>query len=124
MKYFANALTLTLACLMGYAVGAHAQQGGGAKADPVVVDSEHYKLEFENDRVRVLRVSTAPGEPSVMHFHPDSAIISLSGHKTRMTTPDGKFHEVQAKAGSVGWQSAGSHLPLNVGDKRTEVIVI
>jgi hypothetical protein len=34
-------------------------------ADPVEVDAKHYKVEFENDRVRVFRVSYGPGERSV-----------------------------------------------------------
>jgi quercetin dioxygenase-like cupin family protein len=39
----------------------------GSADDPVRVDSKHYKVEFENDRVRVVRISYAPGERSVMH---------------------------------------------------------
>ncbi|MFQ5845458.1 MAG: hypothetical protein ACE5JG_10785, partial [Planctomycetota bacterium] len=37
--------------------------------DPVTVDPKHYKLEFENDQVRVLRISYGPHEKSVMHEH-------------------------------------------------------
>ena len=29
-------------------------------ADPVIVDSNHYKVEFENDQVRVLRIKYGP----------------------------------------------------------------
>ena len=39
-------------------------------ADPVEVNPRHYKVEFEKDRVRVLRISYWPGEKSVMHEHP------------------------------------------------------
>jgi hypothetical protein len=35
--------------------------------DPVKLDPDHYKVEFENDRVRVLRVNYGPRERSVMH---------------------------------------------------------
>jgi len=40
-----------------------------ATRDPVVVDSTHYKVEFENERVRVLRVHYAPRERGAMHEH-------------------------------------------------------
>ena len=34
-------------------------------ADPVHVDSKHYTVEAENDRVRVLRVKYGPREKSI-----------------------------------------------------------
>ncbi len=40
--------------------------------DPVKVDSKHYKVELENDQVRVLRINYGAGEKSVMHEHPGS----------------------------------------------------
>src|SRR5882762_9705579 len=44
-------------------------------ADPVKLDPKHYKVDFENDRVRVLRISYGPREKSVMHSHPDSMAV-------------------------------------------------
>ena len=44
--------------------------------DPAKVDAKHYKLEFENDQVRVLRITYGPGEKSVMHEHPDAMATS------------------------------------------------
>ncbi len=35
--------------------------------DATKVDSTHYEVEFENDQVRVLRITYGPGEKSVMH---------------------------------------------------------
>ena len=35
-------------------------------ADPVEVDPKHYTVEFENDRVRVLRVKFGPHEKEAM----------------------------------------------------------
>ena len=37
-------------------------------ADPLKVDPKHYKVEFENDRVRVLRITYGPREKSVIHL--------------------------------------------------------
>jgi quercetin dioxygenase-like cupin family protein len=124
MKSTTIAVTLILAGAMAYGVAAHAQPAGGSKADPAKVDARHYRVEFENESVRVLRISYAPGEKSVMHYHPDSVAVYLTDGKTRMTTPDGKSQETPAKAGAVNWTPAGSHLPQNVGDKRFEVILV
>src|SRR5687767_3027089 len=37
--------------------------------DPVAVDPQHYKVELENEFVRVLRVSFGPGEKGARHEH-------------------------------------------------------
>ena len=39
------------------------------KLDPVVVDKAHYKVEFENEYVRVLRVHYGPHEKGETHEH-------------------------------------------------------
>jgi len=41
-----------------------------ASADPVKVDPKHYKVEMENDRVRVLRITYGPQEKSVNAWAP------------------------------------------------------
>jgi quercetin dioxygenase-like cupin family protein len=123
MKSLTIAASLILAGMIGYGVAARAQPAGG-KADPVKVDPKHYKVEFENDKVRVLRITYAPGEKSVMHYHPDGVAVYLTDGKTRMTTPDGKSQDAPAKAGAAAWTPAGSHLPQNVGDKPFELVLV
>ena len=122
MKKITAVASVILTGVIAYGVVAYAQPGGNA--DPVKVDAKHYKVEFENESVRVLRVSYAPGEKSVMHYHPNSVAVYLSDSKTRMTTPDGKSQDMPGKAGTAAWAPAGSHLPQNVGDKRVEVVVV
>jgi quercetin dioxygenase-like cupin family protein len=92
--------------------------------DPVQVDSKHYKVEFENDQVRVLRITYAPGEKSVMHEHPSSVAVFLTEHHVKFTYPDGKSEEATAKAGETRFTPAGTHLPENVGDKPFELVLV
>jgi quercetin dioxygenase-like cupin family protein len=122
MKSLTIAATLVLAGAMGYGLAALAQPAGG-KADPVKVDAKHYKVEFENESVRVLRISYAPGEKSVMHYHPNGVAVYLTDGKTKMTTPDGKSQDMAVKAGAAEWTPAGSHLPQNTGG-RLELILV
>ncbi|MGA8149381.1 MAG: hypothetical protein WB952_00270, partial [Terriglobales bacterium] len=53
--------------------------------DPVKVDPKHYKVEFENDRVRVVRIKYKPGEKSVMHSHPESVAVFLTDAHSKFT---------------------------------------
>ena len=95
-----------------------------ARTDPVRVDAKHYKIELENDRVRVLRIKYGAKEKSVMHSHPATVAIFLGDSQFRFTYPDGKTEEGSVKAGQVMYFEALDHLPENTGDRPFEVIAI
>jgi beta-alanine degradation protein BauB len=92
--------------------------------DPVKVDPKHYKVEFENARVRVLHIQYGPHEKSVMHRHPDAVAVFLADQSARFTLPDGKTIERGGKAGQAIWTPAETHLPENIGDKALDVILV
>jgi quercetin dioxygenase-like cupin family protein len=92
--------------------------------DPVKVDANHYKVEFENDQVRVLKIHYGPKEKSVMHEHPDSVAVFLTDGKTKMNTPDGKSQIMDMKAGQTMFTPAGKHLPENLNDKPFDLILV
>jgi quercetin dioxygenase-like cupin family protein len=112
LKLFASALFM-----MSIGVAVMAQ-------DPVKVDPNHYKVEFENDQVRVLRINVAPGEKSVMHRHPNAVAIFMTDVNGKFTFPDGKTEEVTSKAGETRWTPAITHLPENTGTQPFEVILV
>ncbi|RPI20199.1 MAG: hypothetical protein EHM61_27550 [Acidobacteria bacterium] len=96
-----------------------------ASEDSVTADPKHYKVEFQNDRVRVLRIKYGAGEKSVMHSHPANVAVFLTGGETKMTLPDGKSNAASAvKAGQVQWAGKEKHLPENVGGKPLELILV
>jgi len=98
--------------------------GPAMAQDSVKVDSKHYKVEFENDQVRVLRITYGPREKSVMHEHPANVAIFLTDGQARFTLPDGKTQEVPIKAGTIQWDGGGKHLPENVSDKGFELVLV
>lgn len=106
-----------LACLL-------AAPAVSANGDPVFVDPQHYKVEFENEAVRVLRIRYEPGEKSVMHGHPDAVAIFLTDIRVAMTMPDGTTQMVTGKAGEVKETPASVHLPHNTGTQPMELILV
>ena len=92
--------------------------------DAVKVDPKHYKVEFENANVRVLRIHYGAHEKSVMHHHPDSVVTFLTDAHVKFTLPDGTSTEHTVKAGDVQWNAAGSHLPENLGDTPMEATLV
>lgn len=95
-----------------------------AAQDPVKVDPKHYKVELENDDVRVLRVTYGPGEKSVMHEHPPSLAVFLTDIHGNFTFPDGKTQAFDMKPGSTQWDPGGKHLPENTGGKPFELVLV
>lgn len=91
--------------------------------DPVRVDPQHYKVEFENERVRVVRIRYAPGEKSVMHSHPESVSVFLTDARAKFTYPDGHSEDISATAGTVMHMDAFTHNPENL-DSPLEVIQV
>ena len=66
------------------------QQASGP-LDPVKVDPKHYRVEFENDQVRVVRVKIGPGETAPKHEHKlNRVVVYLSDQDFRVTNADGK----------------------------------
>jgi quercetin dioxygenase-like cupin family protein len=93
--------------------------------DPVEVDPKHYKVEFENDRVRVLRISYGPHEKSVMHAHPPGIAVMLMDCDFRFYLPEDKTREIIGRAGEIiSFEDAFEHLPENLTDNTFEAVLI
>ena len=92
--------------------------------DAVKVDPAHYKVEFENAKVRVLRFHYGAGEKSVMHSHPDTVAVFLTDGKIKFHLPDGKSQDEVGKAGQTQFTPAQVHLPENIGDAAMDGILI
>ncbi len=92
--------------------------------DAVKVDPEHYKVEFENEKVRVLRINYEPGEESVMHSHPEGVAIFMTDSKGKMKMKDGNDFVMDENAGKVMWTDYSVHQPSNQGESAFEVIQV
>jgi quercetin dioxygenase-like cupin family protein len=92
--------------------------------DATKVDPKHYKVESENAQMRILRVHYGPHEKSVMHSHPDGAVVYLSDGSITFHMPDGKTQTSSGKSGQALYTPAVVHLPENTGDKPFDAVVI
>ena len=93
--------------------------------DPTKVSPKNYKVEFENDQVRVIRVHFAAHETVPRHDHIlNRAVVYLTDQHAKLTMPDGKTEDSQHKAGQVSWGGAVIHIEENLMDKPVEAIVV
>ncbi len=105
------------------------KEGNGKTADsrldPLKVDPQDYKLEFENSQVRVVRVRMAAHHQVPLHEHSlNRVVVYLTDQNTRTTTQDGKVETVQHKAGEASWGGPVTHKEENLLDGPFEVVVV
>ncbi|HWY71552.1 MAG TPA: hypothetical protein VNX88_22990 [Terriglobales bacterium] len=100
-----------------------------SEQDATVVAPGNYKVELENDLVRVVRVTYAPHEKSQMHEHYGNAVVIVvlqGGGRMRQANADGTIVEGKPeKAGAVRFVPARAsfkHASENVTDYPLETI--
>ena len=106
-------LVITAACVA-------AAQG----QDPAIVNAKTIKVQFENDRVRVLEANLPPGVKEEVHSHPAYVIYVLEGGRYRNYASDGKVTEGELKAGEVLFREPLTHAAENIGDKPLHMILV
>jgi len=83
-----------------------------SKLDPVVTDSAHYKIELENEHVRVLRVHYGPREKGATHEHLlNRVVLYLNDHPN-------------AKADDVRVAGPSTHAEENASDQPADRIAV
>jgi len=92
--------------------------------DPAVVNAKTIKVQFENDRVRVLEANLPPGVKEEVHSHPAYVIYVLEGGRYRNYASDGKVTEGELKTGEVLFREPLTHAAQNIGDKPLHMILI
>jgi quercetin dioxygenase-like cupin family protein len=93
--------------------------------DPVKVDKQDYKVEFENTQVRVVRVKLRAHRKVPEHEHQlNRVVVYLTDQNGSMTGPDGHATTSQHKAGEVSWAGPVKHREENLMDKPFEAIVV
>lgn len=104
--------------------GTSAKAGANA-LDPVRVDPKRYKVEFENDQVRVVRVKL-PGKQSIpMHEHATFRVTTnITPQDFRITAADGKATEVKRGPFEVAWGTPSRHKEENLAAEPFEAIMV
>lgn len=93
--------------------------------DPVKIDPKHYKVEFENDQVRVLRVKIEAHGTVPMHQHSVNRVtVFLTDQYFRVKDSQGRVETMKHKAGAAVWGTPAIHAEENLSDHPFEVLAI
>jgi hypothetical protein len=82
------------------------------------------KIEYEDDRVRVLRFTEAPGAKLPMHSHGAYVAVGLTDDVSRYTFPDGKTSDQETKAGAAEFSKGITHASENIGKSASQAIMV
>ena len=91
--------------------------------DPVMTNPEHYRLLWENERVRVLEYIDEPGAQTTPHVHPDTVMVTLTAFERKLITA-GHEADVALPAGRALWLPAQKHAGINTGRTATHTLLI
>ena len=93
--------------------------------DPVKIDPKHYKLEFENAQVRVLRVKIEAHGTAPMHEHSLNRVtVFLTDQEFRVKDSHGEIKIMKHKAGDAVWGTPTTHTEENLSNNPFEVVAI
>jgi hypothetical protein len=95
------------------------------RLDPVMTDPKHYKLEFENAQVRVIRLKIEGHGTAPMHQRSRNHMtVCLTDQEFRTKDANGKVETMKHKAGDAVWGAPTTHTEENLSDYPVEVVAI
>jgi uncharacterized RmlC-like cupin family protein len=95
--------------------------------DPLVIDSAHNKLIFENPQVRVFRSTRDSGDREKWHEHAGAgrAVVLLSPLSARIESAGGAVAPMNGAPGDVFWIDGYiKHRGSNLGTRPSDMIVV
>jgi hypothetical protein len=106
-RAFTHAVVVAIAA----SVGCGTPNGGSDEAsmDPAVVSPAEFKVDWDNERVRVLRVTVEDGAAPGPHSHPERVVVFLTPCTWLERTENGTVLEETNLAGEVLWMGPMVH---------------
>ena len=116
-------------------IGLARAQSGASSADAPLAVPDMYRVDLENEFVRVVRVRYPAHSSGAMHSHPapGALIVPLTDQDARVKGQDGSMREIHVKAGQVRWAVAtpgkdlstfSAHAEDNLADRPFEILRI
>ncbi len=93
--------------------------------DAVKVAPKNFKVLVDNEHVRVIQDTLAPGESESQHTHPAGWYYVVSPGKMKVTYADGKSIIWEAKVGEQAWMDAeAAHTSENIGTTTLSYVLV
>jgi quercetin dioxygenase-like cupin family protein len=110
-------------CRMFLALALAAPLSAAVSQDLVDVAPQMAKVEYEDARVRVVRLHIPEKASVPMHDRPRRVVISLSANDVRLTRADGTVSVTRTQAGTVAWSEPAVRRVENLGGPVYNIVV-
>lgn len=91
--------------------------------DLLAVAPQLAKAEYEDARVRVVRLHIPEHASVPMHDRPRRVVVSLTGNHVRLTRADGSTSVTRTAPGTVAWSEPAVRSVLNLGGPLENIVV-
>lgn len=92
--------------------------------DVMTAAPDQAKVEYEDAKIRVVRLTVAAGATVPMHRHPSRVDVMLTEVNARTVRPDGSERTSHSEAGETGYGNPVVHEGHNIGDATWEMIEV
>lgn len=93
--------------------------------DPLKLDPAHYKLEIDNNQVRVLRLRLRPGEKTPLHAQPfERLLVPLTPARLKVSDAKGAAKTVTYAKADMLWLTPGDEAQENLGGQPYEALIV
>jgi hypothetical protein len=92
--------------------------------DALAADPKHYRLDFENDHMRVLRLTLKADEAVPVHDDRDALFVCIKECHLRLTRPGGRAQDIHLQAAESRWIYGDTRSEKNLGSQPLELLVI
>lgn len=93
------------------------------KLDPIHVGGKMYSLKAEDENMRMMEVSFAPGQKIGMHEHPKHYVYVVQGGKLRIHEEGKEPQTMDLVAGQTLVMDAQKHEGQNMGKTKIKLLV-
>ena len=93
--------------------------------DPLAVDPRHFKLEMDNNQVRVLRLGLGKGEKTATYQEVfEHLLVPLTAAQAKTMDATSVAKAATYRPGDVQWQMPGTQADENTGSEPYEAIIV
>jgi hypothetical protein len=93
--------------------------------EPLKADPRHYKMEIDNNQVRVLRVHLKPGEKTALHEEVfERLVVPLTAARLKVVDSGGNAKAVTYKRAELQWLAPGEEADENTGGQPYEALIV
>jgi hypothetical protein len=95
-----------------------------ARRDPLTIDAQHYRLDFENEHVRAIRLTLKADEAVPMHDDVDALVVCVHECHMCFKSFNGRTQDVRMESGETRWFYGDTRSVCNLNTHPVEMLFI